>query len=80
MEVYFYLFDYRTKNSIYPPWMGVVHTAELNYLFGEPYFTSWYTNEERLFSKTMVDIWATFAREGYCFNIPATCIYLKPTC
>ncbi|KAH9365508.1 hypothetical protein HPB48_016286 [Haemaphysalis longicornis] len=68
VEVYFYLFDYRSKNSIYPPWMGVVHTAELNYLFGEPYFTSWYTNEERRFSSTIVDIWATFARKGYESN------------
>nr|XP_054925562.1 acetylcholinesterase-like isoform X1 [Dermacentor andersoni] len=63
-DVYFYLFAYRTKNSITPPWMGVVHTAEVYYLFGEPFSTSWYTDEEREFSRTIVDIWATFARTG----------------
>lgn len=63
-DVYFYLFAYRTKNSLTPPWMGVVHTAELFYLFGEPFSTSWYTDEERAFSRTMVDIWSTFARTG----------------
>ncbi|KAK8757492.1 hypothetical protein V5799_004874 [Amblyomma americanum] len=64
VETYFYLFDYRTKNSITPPWMGVVHTAEVYYLFGEPFSTNWYTDEEREFSKTIVDIWSTFARTG----------------
>lgn len=63
-DVYFYLFAYRTKNSLTPPWMGVVHTSELFYLFGEPFSTSWYTDEERAFSRTMVDIWSTFARTG----------------
>nr|XP_037286245.1 acetylcholinesterase-1-like [Rhipicephalus microplus] len=63
-DVYFYLFAYRTKNSLTPPWMGVVHTSELFYLFGEPCSTSWYTDEERAFSRTMVDIWSTFARTG----------------
>ncbi|CAN8002322.1 unnamed protein product, partial [Ixodes hexagonus] len=64
VPVYFYQFDYRTKSSVHPPWMGVIHTAELNYLFGEPFATSWYTDKEREFSKTMVAIWATFAKTG----------------
>ncbi|KAM7296875.1 acetylcholinesterase-1-like [Ixodes scapularis] len=64
VPVFFYQFDYRTKNSVDPPWMGVIHTAELYYLFGEPFATSWYTDKEREFSKTLVDIWVTFAKTG----------------
>lgn len=64
VEVYFYQFDYRTKNSVQPPWMGVIHTAELYYLFGEPFSTSWYTDKERQFSRDMVRIWTTFAKTG----------------
>ncbi|KAL3207330.1 hypothetical protein MRX96_039713 [Rhipicephalus microplus] len=35
-DVYFYLFAYRTKNSLTPPWMGVVHTSELSTCSASP--------------------------------------------
>ncbi|XP_064479775.1 acetylcholinesterase-like [Ornithodoros turicata] len=63
-QVYFYKFDYRTKNAVQPPWMGVIHTAELFYLFGEPFSSSWYTDREKEFSRTIVNIWTTFAKTG----------------
>ncbi|CAE1324243.1 NLGN [Acanthosepion pharaonis] len=41
-DTYLYVFDYRSWNDYLPPWRGVAHGQELQYLFGFPYFTRCY--------------------------------------
>lgn len=65
---YFYIFDYRPPSSPFAEWMGVFHTAELPYVFGNPIGKT-FTDFEDEFSKDIMDMWTTFAKTGYVFFI-----------
>nr|XP_060635748.1 acetylcholinesterase [Anolis sagrei ordinatus] len=63
--VFAYLFDHRASNLIWPPWMGVPHGYEIEFIFGLPLNDSLnYTQEEKQLSRRMMRYWANFARTG----------------
>lgn len=64
-RVYAYLFDHRASNLLWPPWMGVPHGYEIEFVFGLPLNASLnYTDEEKALSRRMMRYWANFARTG----------------
>uniref|UniRef100_K7F614 Carboxylic ester hydrolase n=1 Tax=Pelodiscus sinensis TaxID=13735 RepID=K7F614_PELSI len=64
-RVYAYLFDHRASNMLWPPWMGVPHGYEIEFVFGLPLEpTLNYTAEEAALSRRIMHYWANFARTG----------------
>ncbi|CAH1800908.1 unnamed protein product, partial [Owenia fusiformis] len=78
-NTYFYSFEHRSINCPEPVWKGVIHGAELDYMFGIPFFknetcpwgchtTRWakqnWTNQDRNVSLTMMTLWANFIKMG----------------
>ena len=67
MKTYFYRFDHFVSRT-YPPWAGVVHCADLVYVFGYPF--SHYNkstapqDKEITFSKDIISMWGNFAKTG----------------
>lgn len=64
-EAFFYQFNHRPSNTKWGKWMGVTHFEEVPFVFGDPIRNStYYTAEERIFSRAIMRRWATFARTG----------------
>ncbi|XP_069739001.1 acetylcholinesterase [Phaenicophaeus curvirostris] len=64
-KVYAYLFDHRASNLLWPPWMGVPHGYEIEFVFGQPLNpTLNYTAEEERLSRRIMRYWGNFARTG----------------
>ncbi|CAN2388274.1 Acetylcholinesterase tetramerisation domain, partial [Pristimantis euphronides] len=64
-HLFVYEYDHRPSNEVFPEWMGVIHGAELPMIFGQPLVsTRNFSNEEQVFSRRIMKIWANFAREG----------------
>ncbi|XP_066282114.1 cholinesterase 1-like [Branchiostoma lanceolatum] len=62
---YMYEFAHRASNSAWPDWMGVVHGAEIEFVFGRPLDAALgYTVEEVELSRRIMRHWANFARTG----------------
>ncbi|XP_065271476.1 acetylcholinesterase-like isoform X2 [Emys orbicularis] len=65
---YVYFFAHRSSGSLWPHWMGAVHTTELLYLFGtlasEGGANHTYTEAEAALSHRVMRYWAEFARTG----------------
>ncbi|XP_049648561.1 acetylcholinesterase [Accipiter gentilis] len=63
--VFAYLFDHRASNLLWPPWMGVPHGYEIEFVFGQPLNPSLnYTAEEEQLSRRIMRYWGNFARTG----------------
>ncbi|XP_074427931.1 acetylcholinesterase [Larus michahellis] len=63
--VYAYLFDHRASNLLWPPWMGVPHGYEIEFVFGQPLNPHLnYTGEEEQLSRRIMRYWGNFARTG----------------
>ncbi|XP_009076545.1 PREDICTED: acetylcholinesterase, partial [Acanthisitta chloris] len=63
--VYAYLFDHRASNLLWPPWMGVPHGYEIEFVFGQPLNPGLnYTAEEEELSRRIMRYWGNFARTG----------------
>ncbi|XP_063435970.1 acetylcholinesterase-like [Mytilus trossulus] len=63
--VYMYSFDYRASFSSIPPWFGVPHTSENDFIFGMPLIDSGnYSDTDRIVSKRIMNYWTTFAKTG----------------
>ncbi|XP_059549587.1 acetylcholinesterase isoform X1 [Myotis daubentonii] len=64
-QVYAYIFEHRASTLSWPPWMGVPHGYEIEFIFGLPLEPSLnYTIEERAFAQRLMKYWANFARTG----------------
>ncbi|KAJ8368024.1 hypothetical protein SKAU_G00080520 [Synaphobranchus kaupii] len=64
-EAYLYFFDHRSSRNSWPPWMGVMHGYEIEFVFGLPLNRSLgYTVEEEAMSRKIMKHWANFARTG----------------
>ncbi|KAK1344942.1 hypothetical protein QTO34_013646 [Cnephaeus nilssonii] len=64
-RVYAYIFEHRASTLSWPPWMGVPHGYEIEFIFGLPLEPSLnYTIEERAFAQRLMKYWANFARTG----------------
>ncbi|XP_074023811.1 LOW QUALITY PROTEIN: acetylcholinesterase, partial [Numenius arquata] len=64
-KVYAYLFDHRASNLLWPPWMGVPHGYEIEFVFGQPLNPKLnYTEEEEKLSRRIMRYWGNFARTG----------------
>ncbi|CAB3221157.1 unnamed protein product [Arctia plantaginis] len=69
-KTYFYVFDYQTKDGVYPQRMGVVHGEELPYVFGAPlvggfgHFPQNYTKSEVALSESIMMCLANFVKSG----------------
>jgi carboxylesterase type B len=67
VSVYHYLMKGRPESSNWNPWMGSTHLDEVQFVFGLPLRQdSWtkYTDNERDFSRRIIDSWTTFAKTG----------------
>ncbi|KAF1624600.1 UNVERIFIED_CONTAM: Acetylcholinesterase, partial [Eudyptes pachyrhynchus] len=63
--VFAYLFDHRASNLLWPPWMGVPHGYEIEFVFGQPLNPGLnYTAEEEQLSRRIMRYWGNFARSG----------------
>ncbi|VDP09766.1 unnamed protein product [Soboliphyme baturini] len=59
------IFTERSTANPWPKWMGVMHGYEIEYVFGMPLrHPELYTKEENEFSKSIMDYWVSFARNG----------------
>ncbi|GAB1609082.1 hypothetical protein Ahia01_001193600 [Argonauta hians] len=75
-DTYFYVFKYKSHYDYLPPWRGVAHGQELQYVFGFPYFSSCYRElsgiyprqdyslEDREMSNYMMTAWTNFSLHG----------------
>ncbi|XP_064157975.1 cholinesterase-like isoform X1 [Anguilla rostrata] len=64
-DAYLYFFDHRSSRNTWPPWMGVMHGYEIEFVFGLPLNRSLgYTVEEEAMSRKIMKYWANFARTG----------------
>lgn len=64
-DVYFYVFEHRSKRHPWPEWMGVLHGDEIFYIFGDPLKSpANYTHDDKIVSKKMMQYWANFAKTG----------------
>ncbi|XP_064471198.1 acetylcholinesterase-like [Ornithodoros turicata] len=64
-DVYFYVFNHRPSFSVYNQWTGVTHGDELGFVFGFPLlYPRQSTDEEKILSRRLIRIWATFAKTG----------------
>lgn len=68
---YFFIFNHRSKYSIWPEWVGVNHADELPYVFGAPFarpnitpLTTGFTAMEKGLSRFMIKLWTNFAKFG----------------
>ena len=68
-ETYFYCFDHLVS-KLFPSWSGVVHGADLVYVFGRP-FLKYNKNAseadqdvEIKFSKQIISMWSNFTKNG----------------
>lgn len=59
------IFFQRTSTSLWGEWMGVLHSDEIEYIFGQPINKSLqYRERERELSRRMVNAVSDFARTG----------------
>ncbi|NXS63522.1 ACES Acetylcholinesterase, partial [Brachypteracias leptosomus] len=64
-KVFAYLFDHRASTLLWPPWMGVPHGYEIEFVFGQPLNPLLnYTAEEERLSRRIMRYWGNFARTG----------------
>ncbi|KAF5402025.1 Acetylcholinesterase, partial [Paragonimus heterotremus] len=69
-KVYMYNFQRRTSEVTTPPWTGVMHGYEIEYVFGMPRSEKFqkrfyrFNNEERKISDNIMKMWTNFAKRG----------------
>lgn len=64
--VHGYLFDHKASFTLLPDVPGVPRMEELDFLFGKPLRNAAVgTPEEKDLSRSMINIWTTFAKTGY---------------
>ena len=66
-RIFLYQFGHRTENSPWPSWSGVMHGDEIAYIFGDPLRSRpslVYTEQERALARSMMELWANFAKTG----------------
>ena len=69
MPTFFYCFDHFDGSKIhFPKWAGVIHGADLPYVFGT-YFLGYnksakMQNKEITFSKKIITMWSDFSKSG----------------
>ncbi|KAH7950952.1 hypothetical protein HPB52_003398 [Rhipicephalus sanguineus] len=64
-DVYYYYYTHRSARTNRSEWMGVAHFEEFPFVVGLPYWCDLhYPVEEIRFSRQMMDIWVTFAKNG----------------
>ncbi|XP_077553639.1 acetylcholinesterase-1-like [Haemaphysalis longicornis] len=62
---YFYVFDFRSERSTWPPWMGATHFEDLQFTFGMPFrFPDRYTDEDRDQSKVSMQVIGSYVNNG----------------
>lgn len=63
--VYFYVFDYRSVKSPWPPWMGATHFEDLQFMFGMPFrYPEMYTDEDRVQSHFCMRVVGSYVNNG----------------
>ncbi|NP_001306897.1 acetylcholinesterase-like precursor [Saccoglossus kowalevskii] len=64
-DVYLYYFTQRASNSLFHPWMGVLHGDEIAYVFGLPLHEQGnYSTGDIAVSRHVMRSWANFAKTG----------------
>ncbi|XP_023241644.1 acetylcholinesterase-like [Centruroides sculpturatus] len=64
-NIYHYTFNHTRIKSGTKKWMGVPHSEDVYFVFGMPFVNEdEYTTEELEFSKSIIDMWTSFAKTG----------------
>ncbi|XP_063446000.1 cholinesterase 1-like [Mytilus trossulus] len=75
-KTYVYNFNYYSWNDYLPPWRGIAHGQELQYMFGFPYINQTYKDlfgvyprqqydyQDRNISEYMISMWTNFTASG----------------
>ncbi|XP_075749463.1 cholinesterase isoform X1 [Rhipicephalus microplus] len=64
-NVYAVVFGHRSEKSRLPKWFGATHLQEVEFVFGIPFLNKLnYTDKDRQFSTTVMEMLASFARSG----------------
>ncbi|XP_037574747.1 uncharacterized protein LOC119456998 [Dermacentor silvarum] len=64
-DVYYYYYTHRSARTNRSEWMGVAHFEEFPFVVGLPFWCDLhYPEEEIRFSRRVMDIWVTFAKNG----------------
>lgn len=75
-STYVYNFEYYSWNDFLPPWRGIAHGQELQYMFGFPYINETYKDifglhprqqydyQDRNVSEYMISLWTNFTAYG----------------
>ncbi|KAH8022913.1 hypothetical protein HPB51_006271 [Rhipicephalus microplus] len=64
-NVYAVVFGHRSEKSRLPKWFGATHLQEVEFVFGIPFLNELnYTDKDREFSTTVMEMLASFARSG----------------
>ena len=62
--VYMYYLRHRAQGENWPEWMGVIHGADCEWIFGKYLDQEHLSPEERLFNRHFMSHWANFARNS----------------
>ena len=54
----------RRLGKMRPTWFGVTHGDEMEYVFGKPFVSEWFLDDDRKMSARVMNFWANFARTG----------------
>lgn len=73
IPVYLYIFDHMSEENQQPAYQKSFHTLEMNYVFGSPFMglqvspgtPQNFTDQDRLFSKKVMQLWSDFIRNGW---------------
>lgn len=65
-DVFYYYFTHRSSGNEWGEWMGVMHGDEIMFMFGLPIRPgSSYSDDEKLLSQHMMQLWTNFSKTGY---------------
>nr|XP_033772524.1 cholinesterase-like [Geotrypetes seraphini] len=65
LKTFMYRFDHRFSQLAWPEWMGVIHSGEIPFIFGEPLDGKHnYSDAEQELSRKVMNAFANFARTG----------------
>ncbi|CAL1292763.1 unnamed protein product [Larinioides sclopetarius] len=70
-DVFYYFFTQRPSDTVWAKWMGVIHSEDVQFEFGDPLratdsfnMTKIFHTKEVLLSRRIMEIWANFAKDG----------------
>ncbi|GAB1601119.1 acetylcholinesterase-like [Argonauta hians] len=63
-NVYIYSFEYLSKSSLLPKWMGAFHTSDVAFIFAHALSGKSYSAEDKAVTKKMTSLFTNFSKSG----------------